>query len=81
MYPGYTLCERQKKILFDIGKLIFEIRAQVLCKHLWIADLVDLYSAEVERGVSCRQVALLHHRPEVHLFPLVSVTAGALMIL
>ena len=38
MYPGYTLCERQKKILFEIGKLIFEIRKQVLCKHLWWAN-------------------------------------------
>ena len=26
--------ERQKKTLFEIGKLIFEIRKQVLCKHL-----------------------------------------------
>ena len=34
MYPGYILCERQKKLLFEIGKLIFEIRKQVLCKHL-----------------------------------------------
>ena len=35
MYPKYTLCERQKKKLFEIIKLIFEIRKQVLCKHLW----------------------------------------------
>ena len=32
---GSQKCERQKKILFEMGKLIFEIRAQVLCKHLW----------------------------------------------
>ena len=34
MYPGFTFCERQKKLLLEIGKLIFEIRKQVLCKHL-----------------------------------------------
>ena len=46
MYPGYTLCERQTKILFEIGKLIFEIRKQVLCKHLWGVKLEILGQVE-----------------------------------
>ena len=52
MYPGYTLCERQKKILFEIGKLIFEIRKQVLCKHLWPAGRVHL--GRIQPLLSCR---------------------------